>query len=132
MARWTVNVNARGLLNYVQAGRDAVREVKKAVRRVVNIGRTTARQRIASEFGVRTGFLRRQARKMQTGVTVNAAEVKGRVSPIPRLMNIFERGATLAHGRGLLRPRPVVTPASQAMEQQAGKVLGEVLAKVGH
>lgn len=120
-----------GLLNYAKAGREAIQKIRKAMRRVVNVGRTEARRRIASEFTARTGFLRRQSRKMQTKVDVRPAEIKGRVTPIPRLMNIFEHGATLAQGRGMLRPRPVVTPARQTMEQAASKELGQVLAEVG-
>jgi hypothetical protein len=101
------------------------------MRRVLNVGRTTARRRIASEFQSRTGFLRRQSRKMQTKVTVRAEEIKGNVTPIPRLMNIFEGGATLAKGRGILRPRPVVAPGNAAMDAIATKELSQVLAEVG-
>lgn len=126
-----VKVNGAGLLNYAKAGREAVAEVKKAMRRVLNAGRTKARQEISSQFKVRTGFLRRQARKMQTKVSVKAAEVKGQVSPIPRLMNIFERGATLAHGRGHLQPRPVIAPASGTMEGIAEAEFDKVLKGVG-
>lgn len=120
-----------GLLNYAKAGKEAVVKVRKAMRRVLNVGRKEARQRISSEFGVRTGFLRRQARKMQTKVTVRAAEIKGQVTPLPRLLNIFEGGATLAQGRGLLRPRPVVGPGQQAMETVARDEFNQVLAEVG-
>lgn len=120
-----------GLLNYAKEGREAIGKIRKAMRRVLNVGRKVARQSIASEFGVRTGFLRRQARKMQTKVSVKAAEIKGQVTPIPRLMNIFESGATLAHGRGLLRPRPVVAPGQRAMDAVAGKELQQVLNEVG-
>lgn len=126
-----VKVNGAGLLNYAKAGREAVAEVKKAMRRVLNAGRTEARRKISSEFGVRTGFLRRQSRKMQTKVSVKAAEIKGQVSPIPRLMNIFEGGATLAHGRGFLRPRPVIAPASRTMEGLAQAEFDKVLQGVG-
>lgn len=126
-----LKVNGAGLLNYAKAGREAVAEVKKAMRRVLNQGRTEARRRISSEFAVRTGFLRRQSRKMQTKVSVKAAEIKGQVSPIPRLMNIFEGGATLAQGRGHLRPRPVVAPASRTMEGMAVDEFAKVLKGVG-
>jgi len=120
-----------GLLNYAKAGKAAVQKIRKAMRRVLNVGRKEARQQIASEFGVRTGFLRRQARKMQTKVTVRAAEIKGQVTPLPRLLNIFEGGATLAHGRGHLRPRPVVGPGQRAMEAVAREEFDQVLAEVG-
>ncbi|MGL4296274.1 MAG: hypothetical protein ACRCTG_11200 [Aestuariivirga sp.] len=126
-----VKVNGAGLLNYAKAGREAVDEVKKAMRRVLNAGRTKARQEISAQFKVRTGFLRRQSRKMQTKVSVRAAEVKGQVSPLPRLLNIFERGATLAQGRGHLRPRPVVAPASRTMEGIAEAEFDKVLKGVG-
>lgn len=126
-----IKVQASGLLDYAKEGREAVTKIKKSMRRITNAGRTEARRRIAAEFTPRTGFLRRQSRKMQTKVSVNAAEIKGRVLPIPRLMNIFERGATLAHGRGILRPRPVVAPAQQAMDMLASTALNQILAEVG-
>lgn len=126
-----VKVNGTGLLNYAKAGREAVVEVKKAMRRVLNAGRNEARRQISSQFRVRTGYLRRQARKMQTKVSVKAAEIKGQVSPIPRLMNIFEGGATLANGRGHLAPRPVVAPASRTMEGIAVPEFDKVLRGVG-
>lgn len=126
-----VKVNGAGLLNYAKAGREAVAEVKKAMRRVLNAGRTEARRQISAQFRVRTGFLRRQSRKMQTKVSVKAAEIKGQVSPIPRLMNIFEGGATLAYGRGHLAPRPVVAPASRTMEGMAEAEFDKVLRGVG-
>lgn len=126
-----LKVNGTGLLNYAKAGREAVSEVKKAMRRVLNAGRTEARRKISASFGVRTGYLRRQSRKMQTKVSVKAAEIKGQVSPIPRLMNIFEGGATLAQGRGHLAPRPVVAPASRTMEGIAVAEFDKVLRGVG-
>lgn len=120
-----------GLLHYAKEGKEAVQRIRKAMRRVLNVGRKEARQKIASEFGVRTGFLRRQSRRMQGKVTVKAAEIKGQVTPLPRLLNIFEGGATLTHGRGLLRARPVVGPGQRAMDAVAGKELQQVLNEVG-
>jgi hypothetical protein len=131
MAIIRIKVNGAGLLNYAKAGREAVAEVKKAMRRILNAGRTEARRTITSEFGVRTGFLRRQSRKMQTKVSVKAAEIKGQVTPLPRLLNIFERGATLTHGRGILRPRPVIAPAGKSMEAIADGEFQKVLRGVG-
>lgn len=131
MATVTVKVNGAGLLDYAKAGREAVKEVKKAVGRVLNAGRKEARQRISADFGVRTGFLRRQARRMQTKTTVTQAEVKGRVTPLPRLLNIFEHGAQLSNGRGYLRPRPVIAPARTVMEKQAPEEFERILRQVG-
>lgn len=131
MASVIVKVDNSGLLNYAKAGRDAVRDVKKVVRQVLNMGRKEARQRVSSEFETRTGYLRRQARRMQTAVKVTQAEVKGRVSPLPRLMNIFEHGATLANGRGYLRPRPVVQPAADVMERQAPEAFERIVKGIG-
>lgn len=131
MASVTLKIDGRGLLDYAKAGREAVREVKKAIRRALNVGRKEARRQISSQFAVRTGFLRRQARRMQTKATVATAEIKGKVAPIPRLMNIFEHGATLAQGRGFLRPRPVIAPAARVMEEAAVKEVRAILAKVG-
>lgn len=131
MAKWDITINKRGLLDYAKAGRDAVRDVQKVVRSVMNSARKTARRRIAAEFRTRTGYLKRQSRRMQTKAIVSRAEVKGQVLPIPRLMNIFERGATLAHGRGFLRPRPVVRPAQEDIIKEAPRKLDEILAKVG-
>lgn len=131
MATVTIKVDGRGLLNYSRAGRDAVKEVNKVVRQVLNLGRKEARQRISSEFIPRTGYLRKQARRMQTKSVVANAEVKGRVTPIPNLMNIFEHGATLANGRGYLRPRPVITPAGAVMEREAPKLFDQILKRIG-
>ena len=126
-----VKVHAAGLLIYAKAGKEAVQKVRKAMYRVLNAGRTEARRRISADFGVRTGFLRRQARKMQTKTTIRASEIKGEVKPIPRLMNIFEGGATLAHGRGTLRPRPVVAPGRVSMETAAVQEFNRILSEVG-
>lgn len=126
-----VKIHAAGLLDYAKAGKEAVQKIRKAMRRVLNVGRTASRQRIASEFKVHTGLLRRKARSMQTKVSVTAGEIKGRVMPLPRLLNIFEFGATLTHGRGFLRPRPVVAPGQRAMDAVASKEFEKVLQEVG-
>jgi hypothetical protein len=131
MANISVKIDGRGLLHYAQQGREAVRKIKKAIGRALNVGRKEVRQQIGTQFTVRTGFLRRQARRVQTRTTLTQADIKGKVSPIPRLMNIFEGGATLANGRGLLRPRPVVAPAADRMEAAAIKEVNAVLAEVG-
>lgn len=131
MATIKLKVNGAGLLDYAKAGKEAVKRVKTAMRKVLNSGRTKARREIAGQFQVRRGRLKADARKMQTGVTVKAAEVKGKISPLPRLLNIFENGATLANGRGLLRPRPVIGPASDTMQGMAEKEFNAVLAEVG-
>ena len=131
MAVIILKVNGAGLLNYAKEGKEAIKRIRVAMRRVLNVGRKEARQQIAGQFVRRTGFLARQARKIQTKVTVKAAEVKGQVTPLPRLMNIFERGATLAKGRGFLRPRPVVGPAGKSMEAIAEQEFAKVLSEVG-
>lgn len=131
MATIQLKVNGRGLLDYAKEGKEAFKRVKKAMSKVLNAGRTDARRQIASQFQVRTGRLKADARKMQTRVTVRASEVKGQISPLPRLLNIFENGATLAYGRGILRPRPVIAPASTTMEGAADKEFNAVLAEVG-
>lgn len=126
-----MKAHAAGLLNYAKEGKTAVTRIRKAMRNVLNAGRTEARRRIASEFLVRTGFLRRKARGMQTKVTVKAAEIKGQVTPLPRLLNIFESGATLSRGRGHLRPRPVVAHGQKAMDAVAFQEFTKVLQEVG-
>ncbi len=127
----TTRLYGIGLLNYAKEGKQAVQKIRKALTSAVNYGRTVARQRIASQFRVRTGTLKRQARGMRTVVTVRGGEIKGQVKPLPNLLNIFEHGATLAHGRGHLAARPVVVPAQRAMEGAATKALGDVVAQVG-
>lgn len=127
----TTKIHAIGLLNYAKEGKDAVQGIRKAMGQVLNHGRTVARQAIASKFVKRTGTLAKQARGMRTSVIVNGGEIKGQVRPLPNLLNIFEHGATLAHGRGALAPRPVVFPAQRAMDGAANKALTEVLARVG-
>lgn len=131
MERVQINVVANGLLDYAKEGREAVKAIRKAMYRALNAGRRTARQQIRSHFQVRTGFLRRQAGKMQNNVTIKDYEIIGKVSPIPRLMNIFESGATLAHGRGFLRARPVVGPGQAAIDQTGREELEKVMAGIG-
>ncbi len=126
-----VKVHAAGLLDYAKEGKAAVQRIRKAMSVVLNAGRTEARRRISSDFGVRTGFLRRKSRSMQTKVTIKNAEIKGQVTPLPRLLNIFEGGATLARGRGHLRPRPVVAPGQKAMDAVAFQEFNKVLQEVG-
>ena len=126
-----IKLLAPGLLDYVKAGKDAFQKTKKTMYSVLNVGRKVARQKITSEFKTRTGFLRRRARSMQVKVTVRASQISGEVKPIPRLMNIFESGATLAHGRGHLEARPVVAPAQAAMDSAATREFTAILAEVG-
>jgi hypothetical protein len=123
-----LRVDRSSLLDYVRAGRAAVKTIRASVRRIINAGRREARQRIAAEFTPRTGFLRRQSRRMQTKVDVKSYEIKGRVTPIPRIMNIFEGGARLSNGRGFLRARPVVAPARRVLEKQAPEAIQKILA----
>ena len=126
-----IKVHAAGLLDYAKEGKAAVTRIRASMRTVLNAGRTEARRRINSDFIRRTGVLRRKARSMQTKVTVKAAEIKGQVVPLPRLLNIFEHGATLAKGRGHLRARPVVAPGQKAIDAVAFTELNKVLSEVG-
>jgi len=126
----SMKLHAVGLLNYAKEGKTAVQRIKVALRKVANTGRTAARQRIAADFRVRTGTLKKQARAMQTKVDVNTGQIKGRVTPLPNLMNIFEHGASRAK-RGILRPRPVVGPAQSRMNISAEQELKKVLDQVG-
>jgi hypothetical protein len=129
--KWHIKLNTKGLLNYVKEGKEAKSRVYKALNIALNVGRKIARRTISSEFQVRTGFLRRQARRIGTKVVIKKSEVKGRITPLPRLLNIFEEGATLTQGRGYLQPRPVVRPASLEMKQVAIRELEAVLARFG-
>jgi len=126
----SVKMHAVGLLNYAKEGKEAVKRIKVALWKVANTGRTAARQRIAAEFIERTGTLKKQARAMQTRVDVNTGQIKGRVTPLPNLTNIFEHGASRAK-RGILRPRPVVGPAQSRMNISAEQELKKVLDEVG-
>lgn len=126
-----IKVHAAGLLNYAKEGKTALTRTRKAMRTVLNAGRTEARRRIALEFRVRTGFLRRKARGMQTEVTVKASEIKGQVTPLPRLLNIFESAATLARGRGHLRARPVVVPGQRAIFTASQGEFQKILREIG-
>ena len=128
----SVKLHAVGLLNYAKAGKTAVQRIKVAMRKVANTGRTAARRTIASRFGTVSGGLKRQARAMQTKVDVNTGQIKGRVTPLPNLLNIFEHGATRPHpNRGIIRPRPVVGPAQSTMNISAEQELQKVLEQVG-
>jgi hypothetical protein len=69
---------------------------------------------------------------MQTKVDVNTGQIKGRVTPLPNLLNIFEHGATRSNpNRGVVRPRPVVGPAQSVMNISAEQELKKVLDEVG-
>lgn len=125
-----IRATAPGLVNFVNAGRIATDEVKKTMRAVLNVGRTTLRQEIAAQFRVRTGRLRADARKTQTRVSIKRSEIKGQITPLPRLLNVFEGGAVLAYGRGILEPRPVIRPASKAMEAMANQEFTAMLGRV--
>lgn len=128
----TIKLHAAGLLNYAKAGRLAVQRIKVAMRKIANVGRTAARQKIASSFRERTSTLKKQARAMQTKVDANTGQIKGRVTPLPNLLNIFERGATRSNpNRGIIRPRPVVGPAQSRMNISAEQELKKVLDQVG-
>ena len=159
MATIQIKVNGAGLLNYAQAGRDAGLAIQQAMRRVLNVGRTAVRRQIAAQFTRRTGFLARQSRKMQTKVSVKASEIKGQITPLPRLLNIFEHGAQVpartnapknGHvirfvippqapifatgsriGAFRLAPRPIIAPASRSMEAMAKGEFGKVLQGMG-
>lgn len=129
--KWHIKLNTKGLLNYVKEGKEAKSRVYKALSIALNEGRKMVRRKISSEFQVRTGFLRRQARRIGTKVVIKKSEVKGRVTPLPRLLNIYEGGATLSGGRGYLKPRPVIEPATTVMKPVAIRELEAVLARFG-
>lgn len=126
-----IKVHSAGLLDYIKAGKILVQRARKAMTVSLNAGRTHARQLIRSQFQVRTGVLRKQARSMRTEVKISAGEISGKVKPLPNLMNIFEYGATLARGRGHLRPRPVVGPGRIQMEVVAHREFTKLLSEVG-
>lgn len=119
------------ILNYLQVGDLARHRVRRAVLSSLNAARRTARQAIAQQFGVRTGKLRQAARRMRPRVTIGRDTIMGRVSPLPRLLNIYERGAVLAGGRGILAPRPVVGPAQDAMDRQWASEARALLERLG-
>lgn len=129
--RIQIKVLASGLLNYAREGREAVKAIRKAMFKALNAGRRVARQQIRQQFQVRTGGLRRQAGRMRPKVTIKDYEISGKVTPIPRLMNIFEHGATLAQGRGFLQPRPVVGPGQAAIDQTGRQELEQIMAGIG-
>ncbi len=138
---------AVGLLNYAKQGKEALKAIKRALYKSLNAGRRVARQQISSQFQVRSGGLKRQAGRMrpQLGIfkqlrarrggpskgSTTPYEIGGRVTPIPKLMNIFEGGATLARGRGFLRPRPVVGPGQEAIDQAATREFQKIMHGIG-
>lgn len=113
---------AVGLLDYAKQGKEALKHIKRALYASLNSGRRVARQRISSEFQTRTGFLRRQAGKMrpQLGIfmqrrarrgapskgSATPYEIGGRITPIPKLINIFERGPRSRTGEDSCGPDP--------------------------
>lgn len=155
-----IRVNTHGLLNYAKTGEEAARDVLRAVEHVLSIGKTEARNRITAQFRTRTGRLQGEsARGMRSKINLDGHGFLGRIAPLPHLMNIFERGATLpartivprsadvlamptASGETYfgtraeipsvrLRPRPVILPASQAMERGAEQIFARLMRRVG-
>jgi hypothetical protein len=90
-----MKLDKRGLIDYAAEGKAAKKDVRDAMKVIVNDGRKTARGLIASQFKRRTGALYKQSRGIRTGVTVRSFEVSGSVGPMPNLSNIFERGAVV-------------------------------------
>jgi hypothetical protein len=128
----SIKMRAVGLVNYAQAGTKTAQRIKQVMRKVANAGRTAARRTIASSFISRSGGLKKQSGRMQTKVDVNTGRIAGRVTPLPNLLNIFERGATRRNpNRGIIRPRPVVGPAQLVMNQAGAKEIEQVLREVG-
>lgn len=123
----SVRVRQSALSDFLALGPRAIRRIRQAMSRIGNVGRREARSRISAQFRVRTGGLRRAARRMKIVTTVRRSEISARVSPLPRLLNIYEGGAVLAHGRGILAPRPVVGPAQIEMQRAAQTEIEQAL-----
>ena len=51
----SIKVHGEGLLDYAKAGKDAVAEIRVGMRKVLNVGRTEARQPIAGQFACAPG-----------------------------------------------------------------------------
>ncbi len=130
--RIRLRIDTSQLLNYVNHGKLTVREVRRAMYAATGRGRKVVVQQVKSQFGVRTGRLRSQAKEVKTKVTVNAGLIKGTVGRLPHLTAIYEHGATLTQGRGYLHPRPVITPASEAMGERAEREIERVLEKIAN
>lgn len=142
--RW----NTSGLLNYVHTGQVTLRRLKDAMRKVANGGRTTSRRLISSQFVRRTGRLAKDARAIRAQAIAKQSQVSAKVGPMPSLLNIFEKGATIPSmtikakrakamalsgggwdgifvkgeviaGGGRLDPRPVMAPSLNVMEKTA-------------
>lgn len=125
-----LKIDTSQLLNYVNHGKVTLREIRRAMYAATGRGRKIVVERVKNQFQVRTGRLSGQARQVKSRVTVNAGLIKGTVGPLPHLTAVYEHGATLAHGRGYLHPRPIVRPASEAMRERAEREIERVLAHV--
>ena len=159
MSRVTVRWDTTRLLDYAKAGKVALKDLKIAMRKVGNAGRASVRQLIASQFGSRTGVLRKQARAIRVTATARESIVSARVGPLPNLLNIYEHGAKLprrevrlrnasvfrfmvkgevvfARGTMLiggvsLAPRVVMGPSLRRMEAVAREEVGHILDRIG-
>lgn len=90
-----LTINDTNLLNYAEAGKVTIEELKTVMRLTANAGRTFVRQEIGTAFKTRTGKLKAQARAIRTKITANDAKLSARVGPLPSLLNIFENGANI-------------------------------------
>lgn len=95
MSAISIKVDSTNLINFAEAGKVTFTELKEAMRPVANMGRTSVRQGISSSFVNRTGRLRSDARRIRTTNTAKETKVSAKVGPMPRLLNIFEHGATI-------------------------------------
>jgi hypothetical protein len=156
----SIKLDDTHLLKYTDVHLLTVKRLREAMKRVANAGRNTARRLLNSQFRRRTGRLRAATRAIRTSTTVNPAMVAATVSPLPKLTNIFERGATVPsrtirakRGQAMkiavrgdeprfvrgelfatgfhLAARPVKMPALKNMEKVARAEVEKVLQEAG-
>lgn len=149
----TLKIDQSRFQSYLDIGKKAQQRIRTVMRAVANIGRKEARHKISTQFRRRTGRLHKDARRIRTTVNVRPGLVSAKVGPMPRLLNIFEHGATIPAreimpkrrkalklrgqeifargpiqvGAAVLQPRPVMKPALGEMDKLAMIELTNVL-----
>lgn len=95
MPGMTVSLGNLSLERLLQAVEESRKEMAKSIRDILREGRNFAKDRIRSQFRRRTGTLFRAASGMKVSATVSRARINGTVTPKPKLLNIYEHGATI-------------------------------------
>lgn len=90
-----VSLGSLTLERLMQAVEVSRKEVAKSIRGILTSGRNYGKDLIRRQFRRRSGRLFRSATAMKVSAKVSKEKIEGTVSPKPKLLNIFERGARI-------------------------------------